>query len=121
MCLQKIELIALAAMRTIDREVKFLKRRILSLFATLIILVSIGGVVSVLGAASHVNPGGVSKSTLKTDVCPYVGCKCNHVYHYADCYYASLIRPDLRVCFTSPCDAQAAGYTPCEHCHPPVC
>jgi len=25
------------------------------------------------------------------------------------------------VCFNTPCDAQAADYKPCRHCHPPIC
>ncbi len=91
-----------------------MKRQMLSLFLTLLILISIGGAVSMVGAASHVTLGGISKSTVKKESCPYVGCKCNHIYHYADCYWASLINPERRVCFNSPCDAQAAGYTPCR-------
>lgn len=35
----------------------------LSLFLTLLILMSVGGVVSIVGAASHVTPGQVSKPT----------------------------------------------------------
>ena len=36
----------------------------LSLFLTLLILISVDGVVSIVGATSHVTPGQVSKSTL---------------------------------------------------------
>ncbi len=41
-----------------------MRRQTLSLFLTLLILISIGGAVSIVGATSHVTPGQVSKSTL---------------------------------------------------------
>jgi len=41
-----------------------MRRQMLSLFLTLLILISIGGAVSIVGAASHVTPGQVSKPTL---------------------------------------------------------
>jgi hypothetical protein len=41
-----------------------MRRRILSLFLTLLTLISIGGAVSIVGAASHATPGQVSKPTL---------------------------------------------------------
>jgi hypothetical protein len=41
-----------------------MRRQMLSLFLTLIILISVDGAVSIVGAASHVTPGQVSKSTL---------------------------------------------------------
>ena len=77
-----------------------------------------GGAVSVVGAASHVTPGHASKLTVKAESCPFVGCKCSGIYHYVNCNYASLIKPENMVCFNTPCEAQAAGYRPCEHCHP---
>jgi hypothetical protein len=41
-----------------------MRRQKLSLFLTLLILISVGGAVSIVGAASHVTPGQVSKPTL---------------------------------------------------------
>ncbi len=41
-----------------------MRRQMLSLFVMLLILISAGGAVSVVGAASHVTPGQVSKPTL---------------------------------------------------------
>ena len=43
-----------------------MKRQILTLFLTLFLLFSVGGVISIVGAASHVTPGQVSKPTLTT-------------------------------------------------------
>jgi len=43
-----------------------MKRQILTLFLTLLLLIPLGGVVSIVGAASHVTPGQVSKPTLTT-------------------------------------------------------
>ena len=98
-----------------------MKRQMLSLFLTLLALISVGGAVSIVGAASHVTSAHTSNLTVKAESCPFVGCKCSGTYHYADCYWASIIKPEKRVCFNNPCDAQAAGYQPCEHCHPLVC
>jgi len=95
-----------------------MRRQMLSLFLTLLILITVGGAVSVVGAASHVIPGQISKPTVTAASCPFVGNAQTHVYHYAGCYWATIIKPENRVCFNTPCDAQAAGYRPCEHCKP---
>jgi len=50
-----------------------MRREISSLFLTLLILISLGGAVSIVGAASHVTPAQVTKSTFKADSCPFVG------------------------------------------------
>jgi len=50
-----------------------MKRQFLTLFLTLLILVSIGGAVSIVGAASHVNPGQVSKHIVKAQSRPCTG------------------------------------------------
>jgi len=52
---------------------------------TPLILISIGGAVSVVGLASHVTPRGVSHQRSKRESCPHVGCKCSGIYHYTDC------------------------------------
>ncbi|HXY87784.1 MAG TPA: hypothetical protein VEG44_05035 [Candidatus Acidoferrales bacterium] len=41
-----------------------MRRKVLSLFLTLLTLISVGGAVSIVGAASHVTPGQVLKPTL---------------------------------------------------------
>ncbi|MGB8312173.1 MAG: Ada metal-binding domain-containing protein [Halobacteriota archaeon] len=97
-----------------------MKRQILTLFLTLVLLISVGGVVSIVGVASHVTPGQVAKTTVKAQSCPYVGNSNTGVYHYANCYWATIMKPEHRVCFNSPCDALAAGYRPCGHCNPPA-
>ena len=98
-----------------------MKRQFLSLFLTLLILISIGGVAGVVGAASHVTPGQVSKLTVKAQSCPYVGDAHTHVYHYAGCYWANIIKPENVVCFNTPCEAVHSGYRACGHCHAPGC
>ena len=42
-----------------------MKRQFLTLFLTLLLLISIGGVVSIVGAASHVTPVQLTKTTVK--------------------------------------------------------
>ncbi len=98
-----------------------MKRQMLSLFLTLLILLSMGGLVSTVGAASHATPVQASKPNVRVASCPFVGCKCSNTYHYAGCYWAIIIKPENIVCFNSPCEAEAAGYRPCEHCKPPIC
>jgi hypothetical protein len=98
-----------------------MRRQFLTPFLTLLIVISIGGAVSMVGAASHVNPGQASKPTVKAQSCPYIGNARTHVYHYAGCYWASIIKPEKVVCYNSPCEAVAAHYTQCGHCNPPGC
>jgi len=98
-----------------------MKRQFLTLLLTLLLLVSIGGAVSIVGAASHVTTAQVTKPAVKEQSCPYVGDSSTGVYHYAGCYWASLIKPEHRVCFNSPCEAVSAKYRPCGHCKPPGC
>ena len=43
-----------------------MRRNVLSLFLTLLILISVGGAVSIVGAASHVAPGQISQTTMAT-------------------------------------------------------
>jgi len=74
----------------------------LSLFLTLLILISVGGAVSIVGAVSRVTPGQVSKSTAMTESCPFVGDAQTYVYHYAGCYRATIIKSENGVCFNSP-------------------
>jgi len=97
-----------------------MKKQMLTLFLTLLILISVGGVVSIVGAASHVTPAQGAKPAVKEQSCPYVGDSNTLVYHYAGCYWASLIKPEHKVCFSSPCEALTAGYRPCGHCKPPA-
>jgi len=99
-----------------------MKRQFLTLFLTLILLVSVGGVVSIVGAASHVTAGQATKPTFKANSCPFVGNPHTHVYSYANC---SIWRKEMNygvgVCFNSACDAVAAGYRPSGHCNTPGC
>ena len=99
--------------------VNFYEKANAIIILTLLTLISVGGAVSIVGAASHVT-GHASKLTVKAESCPFVGCKCLGTYHYADYYWASIIKHENMVCFNNSCDAQAVGYRPCEHCHPPV-
>ncbi len=98
-----------------------MRRQMLSLFLTVIILISVGGVVSIVGATSHVNPAQASKPTVKTDTCNFIGDARTHVYHYPWCWDAKHIKPENIVCFNSACDAVAAGYRPSKNCNTPGC
>jgi Metal binding domain of Ada len=48
-----------------------------------------------------------------------VGDSATHVYHLPSCSWVHLISPAHLVYFNSAAEAKAAGYRPCEHCHPP--
>ncbi len=86
-----------------------MKWQILTLVLTFLILLSVGGIVSVVSAASHENPKQVSKPDVKAASCNFVGsCKSN-VYHYPSCGYVKNIKPGNIVCFDTPCDAVARG------------
>jgi len=54
----------------------------------------------------------VTQSTGAKDqsVCPYVGSRNSNKYHLATCATAKRIKPENRVCFTSPEDAQSKKY-----------
>ena len=64
-----------------------MKRQILTLFLTLLLLISVGGLVSIVGAASYVTPGQIAKPTVKAVAGPFVGSIHSDVYHYASCYH----------------------------------
>ncbi len=44
--------------------------------------------------------------------CPYVGSRNSNKYHLVTCAVAKRIKPENRVCFASPEDAQAKNYQP---------
>jgi len=96
-----------------------MKRQFLTLFLTLLILVSIGGAVSIVGAASHVTPAQVTKSTVKEAPGPFCGSIKSNVYHYPGCYEVKHIKPGNLIWFNTSEEARAAGYRPCEVCNPP--
>ena len=100
-----------------------MRRQFLTLFLTLLILISVGGAVSVVDAASHVTPNHVTKSTVKAAAtCNFVGSINSNVYHYLGCPEAKKIKPENLICFSSPCDAKDEGHpNPCKVCKPPVC
>jgi len=110
-----------------DEDGGSMKRPMLSLFLAVLILVSVGGVVSIVGmaSASHVTLGQTSTPTVKTDVnfigCTFIGDKSTHEYKYPWCPSVQYIKPGNKVCFATVCDACAAGYRPCPGCHPPGC
>jgi hypothetical protein len=49
-----------------------------------------------------------------------VGDSATHVYHLPSCSWVHLISQAHLVYFNSAAEAEAAGYRPCEHCHPPT-
>jgi len=49
----------------------------------------------------------------------YVGSINSDKYHYPDCEWAQKIKPENEVWFSSPEEAQKAGYKPCKVCTPP--
>ncbi|MGB8310651.1 MAG: Ada metal-binding domain-containing protein [Halobacteriota archaeon] len=99
-----------------------MRRQFLSLFLTLLILISVGGVVSIVGAASHATHGQITKLDSKADSCLFIANPRTGVYHYANCsHWKKEIGYGHGVCFNNPCDAVAAGYRPCLVCNPPGC
>jgi hypothetical protein len=50
--------------------------------------------------------------------CSFIGNSHTHVFHYAWCPDVNKIKPEHRVCFDTAQQALAAGYRPCQHCHP---
>jgi len=95
-----------------------MKRILLALFLRLLILISVGGVVSIVGATSHETLRQASKPTVKEAACNFIGDSSTHVYKYPWCPSVKYIKPENKVCFNTFCDACAAGYRPCEGCHP---
>jgi len=49
----------------------------------------------------------------------FVGSKESDVYHYSNCRYVKMIKPENIIWFTSVEDAGAHGYRPCKICKPP--
>jgi len=96
-----------------------MKRQILTLFLTLVLLISVGGVVSIVGAASHMTPGQVAKPTVKEAAGPFVGSIHSDVYHYPSCCHVKQIKPANLRWFSTSEEARAAGYRPCLDCNPP--
>jgi methylphosphotriester-DNA--protein-cysteine methyltransferase len=48
------------------------------------------------------------------------GSKNSNKYHYSTCRWAQKIKLNNLVAFSSPKEAQAAGYIPCKVCRPPM-
>ncbi len=48
----------------------------------------------------------------------YVGSRNSNKYHELSCYWASQIKPENRVYFSSKADAESNGYIPCKVCNP---
>jgi len=49
----------------------------------------------------------------------FVGSINSNKYHYPDCKWAKKIKPENKIWFSSPEDAQSKGYVPCKVCKPP--
>jgi len=49
----------------------------------------------------------------------FVGSKKSDVYHYPNCRYVKMIKPENIIWFTSVEDARNHGYRPCKVCKPP--
>ncbi|GAG82341.1 unnamed protein product, partial [marine sediment metagenome] len=49
----------------------------------------------------------------------FVGSKKSDVYHYPNCRYVKMIKPENIIWFSSVEDAKAHGYRPCKVCKPP--
>ncbi len=48
--------------------------------------------------------------------CAYLGSKNSNKYHLPTCRFAKNIKPENRVCFSSPDEAQSKGYLPDKGC-----
>jgi len=62
-----------------------MKRILLTLILTLLILISVGGVVSIVGATSYETLRQASKPTVKEAACNFIGDSSTHVYKYPWC------------------------------------
>jgi len=107
-----------------------MRRQVLSLFLTLFILISVGGVASIVGTAdSHAQSveqiKSVDSDKEKTAIAgcepPFAASKKSDKYHCGSCPEVNKIKPANLIWFNTACDAQAAGYTPCSKCNPPGC
>ena len=61
-----------------------------------------------------------TKTPTATPLIQLVGDSATHVYHLQSCSWVHLISPAHLVYFNSAAQAEAAGYRPCGHCHPPT-
>ena len=50
--------------------------------------------------------------------CSFIGNKHTSVFHYAWCGDVNKMKAEHKVCFDTAQQALAAGYRPCQHCHP---
>jgi methylphosphotriester-DNA--protein-cysteine methyltransferase len=50
----------------------------------------------------------------------YVGSVKSNKYHYPNCRYVQMIKPENLVTFKSAKEALEAGYVPCKVCKPPT-
>ena len=50
----------------------------------------------------------------------YIGNTDTRVYHTPSCLWAQMILPENQIGFSSPGEAIANGYRPCENCNPPT-
>lgn len=50
----------------------------------------------------------------------YVGSAKSNKYHYPNCRYVQMIKPENLVTFESAKEALEAGYVPCKVCKPPT-
>ena len=50
--------------------------------------------------------------------CSFIGNRHTGVFHYAWCSDVLKMKPENKVCFDTAQQALAAGYRPCQHCHP---
>lgn len=49
----------------------------------------------------------------------FVGSIKSNKYHYPSCEWAAKIYPENEIWFSTPEEAQSAGYIPCKVCDPP--
>ena len=75
---------------------------------------------------NHGNPSNTkqtptpTKKPTATPLIQLVGDSATHVYHLQSCSWVHLISSAHLVYFNSAAQAEAAGYRPCGHCHPPT-
>jgi len=88
-----------------------MKRQFLTLFLTLIILISIGGAVSIVGAESHVHPGQVSESpVLAAASYPVTGDAQTSVDHYEGLPSETTQSPTLSPTATSASSSSSSSH-----------
>jgi hypothetical protein len=106
-----------------------MKRQMLSLFLTFLILFSVGGVITIATTKTQSqrtwqsNPVSSDKEKAAGATCgpPFAASIKSDKYHCGSCPNVKRIKPDNLIWFNTAQEACNAGYSPCSVCNPPGC